>query len=61
MQSAEAVVDVALRALKTGQTRVVPGWKNRLMAILSSLVPRRWNLPLSARAIQRAFGIASKN
>ena len=61
MQSSEAVVDVALRALKTGQTRVVPGWKNRLMAILSSLVPRRWNLPLSARAIQRAFGIASKN
>jgi len=60
MQSAEAVVDVALRGLKMGRTWVVPGWKNRLMTTLSSLVPRRWNLPLSARAIKRGFGIGAK-
>ena len=60
MQSAEAVVDAALKALRSGQTRVVPGWKNRVMATLSGLVPRRWNLPLSARAIQQAFGITSR-
>jgi hypothetical protein len=59
MQSPEAVVDAALKALKTEQTRVVPGWQNRVMALLSTLVPRRWNLPLSARAIKRTFDIAS--
>jgi len=59
MVSPETVADAALKALKTGQTRIVPGWKNRLMALLSTLVPRRWNLPLSARAIKRTFDIAS--
>ena len=57
MQSPEAVVDAALKAMKTGQTRIVPGWQNRVMALLGTLVPRRWNLPLSARAIRRTFRI----
>lgn len=59
MQSAESVVEAALRALKSGRTRSVPGWKNRLMATLSAVVPRRWNLPLSARAIKQTFGIVA--
>ncbi|MBS1214780.1 MAG: short-chain dehydrogenase/reductase [Proteobacteria bacterium] len=60
MQSSEAVVDAALQALKAGRTRIIPGWLNRVMATLSSLVPRRLNLYLSARAIKRGFGLGGE-
>lgn len=60
MQSAEAVVDTALKALRARRTRVIPGWFNRLMAVLSRMVPGCLNLRLSARAIRRGFGLEKR-
>jgi short-subunit dehydrogenase len=56
MQSAEEVVDFTLRALRHGERLGVPGFKNRLMATLSSHMPRWLGLPLSAKVLRRQFG-----
>ena len=56
MQSADEVVEFTLRALRNGERLLVPGWKNRLMAILASHLPRSLGLPLSARVLGRQFG-----
>jgi uncharacterized protein len=41
MQSAEEVVDIALRALAQGRSHVVSGWNNWLMVQAERLVPRK--------------------
>jgi uncharacterized protein len=41
MQTAEEVVDVALRALAQGRSHVVSGWNNWLMVQAERLVPRK--------------------
>jgi short-subunit dehydrogenase len=61
MQSAREVVEVVLQALHSGQRLVVPGWKNRLMAVLASHLPRWLGLPLSARVLKRQFGSGADN
>ena len=61
MQSAREVVEVVLQALHSGQRLVVPGGKNRLMAVLASHLPRWLGLPLSARVLKRQFGSGADN
>lgn len=56
MQTAEQVVDAALKALRTSRHLVVPGKKNRLMAMLASHLPRSLALSLAARWLRRQFG-----
>lgn len=56
LQSAEAVVDEALRALGQGRHRVIAGWRNRLMALGTRLLPHGQTLKLSARVMRRWFG-----
>lgn len=53
--TAEAVVDASLRGLERGKWMVVPGWRYRGYAILTSVVPRilRHALALSAAARSR--------
>lgn len=58
MQSAEAVVDEALRALSRGRHRVVTGGTNRLMLLASRLLPDGLMLKLSRRVMQRWLGPA---
>ena len=56
MQSSDEVVEFTLRALRAGERLLIPGWKNRLMAILASHMPRWLGLPLSAKVLRRQFG-----
>lgn len=48
--TAEAVVAAALRALEDGRSLVVPGWRNRLTAEATRLLPRSLVLTLAERA-----------
>jgi len=59
MQSAEAVVDEALRALSRSRHRVVTGKTNRLMLLASRLLPGGLKLKLSMRVMQRWLGPAA--
>jgi short-subunit dehydrogenase len=58
MQSAEELVELTLQALRGGQRLLVPGWKNRLMTVLASHLPRGLALSLSTRVLRRQFGPA---
>ncbi|WP_045225012.1 SDR family NAD(P)-dependent oxidoreductase [Methyloterricola oryzae] len=60
MQTAEAVVDAALCALRSGKIRCVPGRLNRLMAVMGRLGGGRLKLWLTARAIKRSFGLGER-
>ena len=51
MQTAEEVVDIALRALAQGRGHVVSGWNNRLMVQAERFVPRK----LIVGAAERLF------
>ena len=55
MLSPEVVVKESLEALQKGTLTVVPGLKNRLMAILSSSIPHWIGVPLAARILGRQF------
>lgn len=55
MLTPEAVVKETLEALQKGTMTVVPGLKNRLMAILSSAIPHWIGVPLAARILGRQF------
>lgn len=50
-QTPEEVVETTLRALARGRTMVVSGWKNKLLAALSSRLPK----PLAARIAIRVI------
>lgn len=56
LQSAEQVVDTSLQALRSGRRLHIPGWRNRLMAALTSHLPRSLVVPLAARCLRRQFG-----
>ena len=58
VQSAEAVVDEALRALRQGRYRIVTGKTNRLLLLASRLLPGGLTLKLSRRVMQRWLGPA---
>lgn len=53
MTSAQ-VVTAAYQALAAGRSLVVTGWKNRLLAALSSLLPKPWVARVSAGILARA-------
>jgi short-subunit dehydrogenase len=54
--SAEAVVDASLQALKRGDVVCVPGLQNKVMATLTSLVPRSLTRRLVAAMARSAVG-----
>lgn len=56
MSSPETVVRCALNALKSGRPIEIPGWKNRLMACITGLLPRTLTLNLSAKLMKRWLG-----
>jgi short-subunit dehydrogenase len=53
MLKADNVVAQSLRALDRGCTTLVPGRINRLVTLLPRLLPRRWLLASTARAMRR--------
>ncbi len=48
--TAETVVAAALRALEDRRSLVIPGWRNRLTATATRLLPRSVVLTLAERA-----------
>lgn len=56
MQSPEELVEATLQSLRRGERLLVPGWKNRLMTVLSSHLPRSISLSLSSRVLRQQFG-----
>lgn len=52
IQTAEEVVDVALRGLARGKSSVVSGWTNFLMVETERLVPRSMVIKLTGRALR---------
>lgn len=52
-QTSEAVVEEALRALAAGRALVVTGWKNKVMAAVSSKVPKVWMAWIGAKMLAR--------
>jgi hypothetical protein len=55
MLTPDVVVKGSLEAVRRGTMTVVPGIKNRLMAMLSSAIPHRIGVPLAARILGRQF------
>jgi short-subunit dehydrogenase len=47
------VVKMSLRALAARRAVVVCGWRNRILATLSSLLPKTWTAALALRVIGR--------
>jgi short-subunit dehydrogenase len=59
-QTPEQVVAAAFRALAAGKTMVVSGWTNKLLAAISSRVPKALATRVAARVIERYRGAASR-
>ena len=55
-QTAEEVVDTALKAVGSGRTRIVSGWANYLVSVLVNFVPNA----LITRALARGIRATSK-
>ncbi len=53
VQSAEAVVEEALRALAAGKALVVTGWRNRVMTAISSKLPKAFVARLARIVLAR--------
>lgn len=49
LMNAEQLALLALRGLDRGQVLIVPGWRNRLIAVAAQLAPRRLTRRLAAR------------
>ena len=54
-QTAEEVVDTALRGLKRRKGSIISGWPNRLVAFLVRLFPRSWVLRVTGKALRQRF------
>lgn len=52
-QTPDAVVREAFSALHAGRVMVVTGWKNKLMAAVSSKLPKPWVARIGARVLAR--------
>jgi len=52
-QTADEVVDASLAALRRGRSFVVTGWRNRLLVMASTRLPRAWQGPLARVVLQR--------
>ena len=55
VQSAEAVVDAALKAVKAGRTKIVSGWANYAGAVLGTFVPTSISTRVMGRALRQRF------
>ncbi len=53
-QTSEEVAEISIKALQEGKTLVVCGWKNRLMATMGSLLPKKISAPVAAYFLRRA-------
>lgn len=53
LMNAEQLALLALQGLDRGQTVIVPGWRNRLLAIAAQLAPRALARRLAARLNRR--------
>ena len=54
MMSAEEVALITVRALEKNRTIIIPGWRNRLLALSPRLLPRWLVRRISAR-LNRQF------
>ena len=54
-QTAEEVVDTALRGLKRKKGSIISGWPNRAVAFLVRLFPRSWVLRVTGKALRQRF------
>ena len=55
VQTPEAVVDTALRALARGKSSVISGWSNFMMVESERLVPRSLVLRVAGMALRKTF------
>ena len=55
VQTPEAVVTTALRALERGQSHVISGWTNFLTTEIQRLVPRSFVTRIAGRAMRSAY------
>lgn len=53
-QTSEEVAAISLKALEKGKTLVVCGWRNRIMATLGSLLPKKFSAPVAGFFLRRA-------
>jgi short-subunit dehydrogenase len=56
VQTPEAVVETALRALARGKSSVISGWSNFMMVESERLVPRSLVLRVAGMALRKTFG-----
>src|SRR5258706_3933390 len=56
VQTPEAVVDTALRALARGKSSVISGWSNFMMIESERLAPRSLDLQIAGMALRKTFG-----
>jgi short-subunit dehydrogenase len=56
VQTPEAVVETALRALARGKSSVISGWSNFMMVESERLVPRTLVLRVAGMALRKTFG-----
>lgn len=56
VQTPEAVVETALRALARGKSSVISGWSNFMMVESERLVPRSLVLRVTGMALRKTFG-----
>lgn len=54
-QTAAEVVDTALKAVKGGRTRIVPGWANYIVSVLVGFVPNSLITRVLARGIRATY------
>ena len=59
-QTPEQVVAAAFQALAAGKAFVVSGWKNKVLAALSSMAPKALAARVAARVIARYRGDAGR-
>jgi short-subunit dehydrogenase len=59
-ETCEQVVMTSLRALASGKSLVVSGWRNKLFAALASHTPKPWSARIAAKVIARHRPLAKK-
>jgi short-subunit dehydrogenase len=54
-ETAEEVVETALRGLKRHKSSIVSGWTNKLMVFAERFVPRAWVLRITGKVLRQRF------
>ncbi|MEO8648674.1 MAG: SDR family oxidoreductase [Acidobacteriota bacterium] len=55
VQTSDAVVDAALKAVRTGRMKIVSGWANYAGAVLGTFVPSSISTRIMGRALRQRF------